>query len=159
MSETNFDDLVKMSRERMREWSERRKAQWESLFPMTLNRLAYGDTGALVQKKTTGRFVSIRAVESVDPEGKTRLGVYLGELNSGIHVEYNPETQVLTVYRTGGNPAIFVPDLARVVMGYESWWKYINTPDDLRQITDADIDSVWYVRALKVMSQDSSSEE
>lgn len=157
--ETNFDDLVKMSRERMREWSERRRAQWESLFPMTINKLAYGDTRALEQGATTGRFVAIRAVPSVDPEEKTRLGIYLGNLNSGIHSEYNPETQVLTIDRTGGNPAIFVPDLARIVMGYESWWGYINTPDDLKQISDADIDSAWYVQALKVMSQYSSEEE
>jgi hypothetical protein len=29
----------------------------------------------------------------------------------------------------------------------------IETPDDLRRITDADIENVWYVRALRDLAQ------
>jgi hypothetical protein len=51
-----------------------------------------------------------------------------------------------------------VPDLARVVMGWESWWGEIRTPDDLRQITNADVENVWYVKALKTLSEQQNPE-
>lgn len=48
---------------------------------------------------------------------------------------------------------IFVPDLMKVVLGVESWWDTIDKPEDLKQITDVDIQNVWYVKALKEMAQ------
>jgi hypothetical protein len=53
------------------------------------------------------------------------------------------------------NPVIFIPDIMRVVLGIESWWSVIRKPEDLKQITDADIQNVWYVKALKSMHKDS----
>lgn len=47
------------------------------------------------------------------------------------------------------NPAIFVPDLNRVVWGMESWWGPIESKEKLHQITDEDISNVWYVKAAK----------
>jgi hypothetical protein len=47
------------------------------------------------------------------------------------------------------NPAIFVPTLGKLLYGCELWWSKISSPDDLRTISDADIDNVWYVQALK----------
>jgi hypothetical protein len=62
---------------------------------------------------------------------------------------FNPKTGVLEVGLAMHNPAIWVPDLKRIVFGMESWWGVIDNPDDLKQITDADIQNVWYVKALQ----------
>lgn len=48
------------------------------------------------------------------------------------------------------NPAIWVPELEKVVWGDSSWWGPIEKKEDAeRLITDADIQNVWYVKALK----------
>jgi hypothetical protein len=47
----------------------------------------------------------------------------------------------------------YVPDLDRVVWGYESWWGVIKGPEELKEITDEDIQNVWYVKAMKQMSE------
>jgi hypothetical protein len=52
------------------------------------------------------------------------------------------------------NPAMFVPELNRIVFGCESWWKVLNNKEDFSDITDADIENVWYVKALRVVSDD-----
>jgi hypothetical protein len=49
------------------------------------------------------------------------------------------------------NPAIYVPALKRLVFGAGSWWGEIKTEDDLKEITDKDINDVWYVQALKAL--------
>jgi len=58
-----------------------------------------------------------------------------------------------------GNPAMWVPDLNRVVMGWESWWGEIKSEEDLRQISDADIENVWYVKAIKALTEKKESGE
>lgn len=35
----------------------------------------------------------------------------------------------------------------------ESWWALIKGPEHLKEITDGDIQSVWYVQALKAMTE------
>jgi hypothetical protein len=74
----------------------------------------------------------------------------LGEIGIQHNVFYNPEEKQLAVY-FGSNPAIFVPDLNKVIFGYESWWGEIKSPEELREITDDDIQNVWYVKALKML--------
>jgi hypothetical protein len=50
------------------------------------------------------------------------------------------------------NPAIFVPELNKVIFGYESWWSEITTEEELNNvITDHTIENVWYVKLLKSM--------
>jgi len=103
-----------------------------------------------------GDFVSIRTIlKDDDPnDGKTFLGVIIGELATcGVLHRDNKEPGLVRVEPGLHYPMIFVPDLARVVFGYESWWGRINSPDDLRQITDATINNVWYVQALKALSK------
>lgn len=90
------------------------------------------------------------AVRPVDDE-KTYLGLLIGEYPIGFSGIYAIKDQKLTVMgRT--NPMIFIPELERVVFGYESWWGRIKSEDQLKQITDADIQNVWYVKALKTLS-------
>jgi hypothetical protein len=90
-----------------------------------------------------GELVMIRPC---DPtlNGKTYLGFYLGDLpiGTGLRLEKN-NTLKVTFHH---NPAIFVPQLGRIVYGCESWWGPIRSEDDLKQITDADINDVWYVK-------------
>ena len=64
-------------------------------------------------------------------------------------VQFHPKTSVLEASFVMHSPAIWVPDLKRLIFGRGSWWRVLKTPEDLRQITDADIDNVWYVQALR----------
>jgi hypothetical protein len=81
---------------------------------------------------------------------KTYLGVFIGDLPESSHISHNEETGVLTV-RHITNPAMFVPKLNRIVFGYESWWSVIESPEDFKDITDEDINNVWYVQMVKSM--------
>lgn len=98
-----------------------------------------------------GTSVACRPVKD-NPDKKTYLGVYLGDLPiQSATTSYHIKTQELS-FLVATNPAIFVPDLNRVVWGYESWWGRLKSPDDLKAITDKDIENVWYVKALRELS-------
>lgn len=86
---------------------------------------------------------------------KTYLGLFLGEIPNSAYVTYNTETEELNV-GLHGNPAIFVFELNKIIYGYESWWSRIENEEDLKDITDADINNVWYVKALKSLSEQST---
>ena len=86
-------------------------------------------------------------------KGKTYLGIYLGELPIGHHITHNSETKELNVSFTN-NPAIFVFNLNKIIFGCESWWGIIESEEDLKEITDEDINNIWYVKALKELSDD-----
>lgn len=94
-----------------------------------------------------GQFVSVRKAGEGE---KTKLGLYLGDLPLGVNVgtrKDDPHTLIIQYQRT--NPAIFVFDDNQIVYGAESWWGAIKSPEHLREITDGDIENVWYVQALK----------
>lgn len=95
-----------------------------------------------------GTFVSIRPAN----DDKTYLGIYLGDMPVGIAgVQKKGEPETVYLVRTQGNPCIFIPELEQLFYGMESWWGAIKSPEDLHRITDADIENVWYVRALKAL--------
>jgi hypothetical protein len=124
-------------------------------FPMTVNAIEYTDKepysvrGLFVK---CGDFVSVRPC---DPkfENKTFLGIMIGDLALGLGYSFNPDTGVLKILRHMDNPMIFIPDVNEVVFGCGSWWGRIRKPEDLQQITDADIDNIWYVKALKKLTE------
>lgn len=92
-------------------------------------------------------------------QGKTFLGIYLGDMASTPTARYNIETKELTLGKMT-NPAIFIPELNKVVWGYESWWHKIEKPEDLTQINNQDIDGQWYVALAKAMaSNDKKGDE
>jgi hypothetical protein len=97
-------------------------------------------------RKTVGRFVAVRPCND---EKKTYLGIYLGDIALQASARFHAQTGVLEVSHAFHNPAIWVPDLKRIVFGCESWWGVLGKPEDLVQITDKDIDNVWYVQAMK----------
>lgn len=98
----------------------------------------------------TGKFAKIRPCGE-EYEGKTYLGLYLGEMPIGHIISHNPDTNELNV-SFSTNPGIFVFDLNRIVYGMESWWGIIKNEDDLKEITESDINNIWYVKALKELS-------
>jgi hypothetical protein len=51
------------------------------------------------------------------------------------------------------NPAIYVFETKEIVYGCESWWSPLESLDDLSDISDEDIDNVWYVKLLKEMQK------
>lgn len=125
------------------------KVEGEIVFPIEVS--AIEKKGRVPRAEQIGSWCSIRPVSDT----KTYLGVYLGDLQCDSNYSWSVKTHVLTVM-PHSNPAIYVPDLKRVVWGYESWWGIIDSEEKLRQITDADIQNVWYVRALKEMAEKES---
>lgn len=51
------------------------------------------------------------------------------------------------------NPAIFVPELKKIIYGCESWWKTIRSVDEFSKISNEDINNTWYVKLLQSMDQ------
>ncbi len=94
-----------------------------------------------------GTLVKIRPCAE-EYQKKTYLGIYLGDLMAGVMCAFRPKTQQLDII-SNNNPAIFVPDLKRIIWGMESWWGEIKTEDEIKDITDDDIANVWYVKILK----------
>ena len=112
-------------------------------------------TGAFYRNKYAGikcgQFVQVRPV-SKNPDKKTYVGIYLGDFGSEIVERYNKDEKKLKLI-VATNPAMFIPELRRIVFGYESWWGPINSEKDLKQVTDDDIQNIWYVKLLKEMSE------
>jgi len=82
---------------------------------------------------------------------KTYLGILLGDLPIGAYISFHPDDQKLHI-SPHSNPAIFVPELKKIVYGCESWWGEIESPEDFKEITSEDINNVWYVQLLKEMT-------
>lgn len=112
--------------------------------------------GGLTQRpadaQRRGSWVAVRPVATAY-EGKTFLGIYLGDLPFGPWQcgYYTKKSELTVIVRT--NPCIFVPELGKNIWGYESWWGELSSPEDLKQITDADIENVWYVQALRALAK------
>jgi hypothetical protein len=83
-------------------------------------------------------------------KGNTFLGILLGDLPIGAYIGFNRESKKLEV-SPATNPGIFVPEIDKIIYGCESWWGEIETPEDLKAITNEDIENTWYVQLLKGM--------
>ena len=84
---------------------------------------------------------------------KTYLGFYIGDLPLMTTGSFNSEKGI---YKVGlfSNPAIFVPELRKIIFGIGSWWGEIESPDEIKDITDDDISNCWYVKLAKMMSEE-----
>jgi len=123
-------------------------------FPISVAALKFRDDPVpnWLGRTEIGQMVQVRPV--TDPgKGETFLGVYVGDFPVGCCAVYDKENNALCVQPKRGNPAIFIPSLKRVVRGYESWWGPIETEEQLRKITDDDIQNIWYVKALKALGE------
>ncbi len=121
-------------------------------YPITVHGIAFNQSEAMLPWKKTEyeptQWVSVRPVAK-QYDGKTFLGVYLGDAALGASARYSRETGILEIGPTHHNPMIYMPDLGEIVYGCGSWWGSIKSEDDLRKISDADIQNIWYVKALK----------
>lgn len=86
-------------------------------------------------------------------EGKTYLGLYLGDQPRIPNISYDEDKKVLTVGAIH-YPAIYVFALKEIIFGNESWWCKINSPEDMKDISEEEIDNTWYVKLLKTMCQE-----
>ena len=96
--------------------------------------------GLLVDRAS---LVAVRLVE----DDKTYLGIYIGDLATSATMQVTDKG--IQFQWSGYNSAILVPELNRLVHGYESWWTPIESEEDLKEISDADIPNQWYVQMLK----------
>lgn len=80
-------------------------------------------------------------------EEKSYIGIYLGDLPIGIHTSFDRSTGILS-NSTMNNPAIFVPELKKIIYGCESWWREISSIEDFSGISQEDIQNTWYVKLL-----------
>lgn len=106
---------------------------------------------ALINK--TGCLVKIRPC-AAEYQNKTYLGFYIGDIAHGSSLGLDGDK--IQVEFTGHNPAIFVPELGKVIYGFESWWSKIKSEKDLASITDGDIKNVWYIKLLEEIGKKES---
>lgn len=94
-----------------------------------------------------GKPVRIRVCE----DKKTYFGILLGELPIQVSCSHNKNTGHITIQMIT-NPAIYVPELSKIIYGYESWWERIDSIEEAKKmISDSEINNVWYMRLLRDM--------
>lgn len=109
-----------------------------------------------INNKETGKLVKVRPCGD-EYKDKTYLGIYLGESAIDHNIALYEKTNILGI-TTMSNPAIFVPELKKVVYGCQSWWSRIESEDQLEEITDKDINDTWYVQLLRGMIEKDGKE-
>ncbi len=119
-------------------------------YPIEVSKINTNNNKGSYRDRQVGKFAKISPCGD-EYCGKTYLGLYLGNLPVGHSISHNPENKELSV-SFSNNPAIFVFDLNKIVYGMESWWGIIESEEDLKEITESDIDNVWYVKALKELA-------
>lgn len=119
-------------------------------YPITVSKI---DTKSFLEEglydKHIGKFVKIKPCAE-EYKDKTFIGIFLGELPIAPRITHNNDTKILSI-RTIQNPAIFVPEIKKIIYGNESWWSFIeDLSDDI--ITKEDIENTWYIKLLKKFS-------
>ena len=118
-------------------------------YPITVNKIDVRPIKFDSWHCPTGTLVAVRPCGE-EYGGKTYLGFFLGDLPTMVWPTFNSETGIISV-DTIGNPAMFVPELGKIIWGAGSWWHEIKTEKDFRQISDSDIEGTWYVQLAKAM--------
>lgn len=113
-------------------------------YPIEVSRIDKDTNISGYKNNQIGKLVKIRPCAK-EYQDKTYLGLYLGELPVDFIISHTPKTKELSV-KFDTNPAIFVPDLGKIIYGRESWWSVIEDESQLKDISDEDIDNVWYVK-------------
>lgn len=119
--------------------------------PITINEIEVDEHSAMIQDGISIKAGTLVSIRPCNPQyqDKTYLGLYLGDIALGMKIQHDQENGKLHLGYSFHNPAIFVFDLKEIIFGVESWWGKIESEEQLRQITDNDIENVWYVKALK----------
>jgi len=114
-------------------------------YPIEISKINYPKSFKYETSKT-GKLVKIKPCAE-EYDGKTFLGLYIGDLPTGMYITHGEEKELSLSHHT--NPAIFVFELNKIVYGMESWWGVIETPEELADISTEDINNTWYVQLLK----------
>jgi len=130
-------------------------------FPITVTEVDFQteppiSTKGFLTTSKPGVTVAVRSCKKEHGD-KTRLGILIGfvPIHAGVRFEAEDgkkDVGRLVFVNTGSNPAIFIPELNEVVLGCESWWGEIKSEKELKEITNEDINNLWYVRAMKEIS-------
>jgi len=88
--------------------------------------------------------------------GKTYLGIMIGDaaLSSSVAMREDSIVCSWSFY----NPAILVPSINEVIYGCESWWRPIGN-EQLKKITESDINAQAYVKIFQKLAKDESNNE
>lgn len=99
---------------------------------------------------TNSRDISLVKIRPCADEykDKTFAGFYIGDVATSSSLKITDDNKLQLNY-SSHNPAIYVPELNKIFYGYESWWGEIENLEELKEITDSDIENVWYVKAIK----------
>lgn len=93
----------------------------------------------------SGSLVRVKIAGNED----THLGFLLGEFALAYSLSVDKKADSLVIKPSMHNPAMYVPKLGKIVYGMESWWSVINSEEDLEDITDSEIDNIWYIKLLR----------
>lgn len=115
-------------------------------YPLTINGLDIEPMEAW-DLHSIGDLVAVRPC-SDNPDGKTYLGLYLGEQPWFLSASYQRTDKCLHV-RSACNPMIYIFAAKTIVRGANSWWTRIKSEADMKDITDDAINNTWYVQMLK----------
>lgn len=169
----NDGEFEKMSKEEREKWSLELEAWMKSShflqrifeYPLIVNKIAVKQSRPVQSQPGPGNPSRVKSgdlaqVRSCREEhgDKTRLGICIGYVPIGFEVKLDAKTRGmdkqgrdvgdLLIEPSRLNPAFFVFELNDVICGFESWWQTIKSPEDLKQITDADIQNVPYLKAI-----------
>lgn len=82
---------------------------------------------------------------------KTYFGVLIGHLPLSISCSVDKKENLL-IGHSYYNPAIFVPELKKIIYGCGSWWGEIKSEEELKKyISDDTIKNVWYAKMLSAI--------
>ena len=119
-------------------------------YPITISGIDIDTDTRSLRQADIGKLAKIRPCGE-EYDDKTYIGIYLGDLPHAPHISHNENTGMLKIIPMM-NPAIFVPELKKIIFGCESWWSLIEKPEDMdKEITDELIQSQWYVQLAKAM--------
>lgn len=107
-------------------------------------------------ERNIGRLVSVKPCGE-EYNDKTYLGLHLGDHPLWNSVSRNEKTGMLTIAPVT-NPLIYIFETKTLVYGAESWWSRIETPEQLKEITEDDINKQWYVQLVKYLARDTKKE-
>lgn len=93
-----------------------------------------------------GDLVKVRPCDE-EYQNKTYLGFLIGDVARGSSIGI--ENDKIQLNFSGYNPAMFVPELKKIIYGAGSWWSKIDSVEELKDITNDDIENVWYVKLLQ----------
>lgn len=123
-------------------------------FPIEVSGIKLGN-GKVIEDRfdEAGTLVAVRPCGK-EYQGKTYLGLHIGDVALGQVAKYNRETKEIEIDFSMHNPAIYIFALKKIVYGCESWWRKISDPSELREITDEDIENTWYVQLLRQIEKE-----